>query len=108
MQNTLGEMRVEISRFIDKVLKSSRATYRVSLCIVQGRLVWSVGVDLFIINEDGNLLDACFMAAIVCLMNTRMPEVLMARDRIRINEEKMKYMSIHHVPVCTTFYFING
>ena len=108
MQNTLGEMRVEISRLIDKVLKSSRATDRVSLCIVQGRLVWSVGVDLFIINEDGNLLDACFISSIICLMNTRMPEVLMARDRIRINEEKLKYMSIHHIPVCTTFYFING
>lgn len=31
---TLSEMRVDITRFIDKVLKSSRATDRESLCIV--------------------------------------------------------------------------
>ena len=101
-------MRVEISRFIDKVLKSSRATDRVSLCIVQGRLVWSLNVDLFLINEDGNLMDACFLAAILSLMNTRLPEVVISKDRVKINEEKIKYLSVHHIPVCTTFYFING
>lgn len=108
MQNTLSEMRVEISRFIDKVLKSSRATDKVSLCIVQGRLVWSVNVELILLNEDGNLLDAFFIASLLCLMNTRLPEILMQKDRIRINEEKMKYISLHHIPICTTFYFVNG
>ena len=42
MTNSLSEMRVDISRFIDKVLKSSRAIDRESLCIVQSRLAWSV------------------------------------------------------------------
>ena len=78
MNVTLQEMRVDISRFIDKVLKSSRAIDRESLCIVQGRLVWSLQVDLFVINEDGNLVDACFMAALACLMNTKLPEVTLA------------------------------
>lgn len=34
MNVTLQEMRIDISRFIDKVLKSSRAIDRESLCIV--------------------------------------------------------------------------
>jgi exosome complex component RRP45 len=108
MTNILSEMRVDISRFIDKVLKSSRAIDRESLCIVQGRLVWSVQVDLFLLNEDGNLMDACFLATVLSLKNTRLPEVTIRKDRIRINEEKVKYLNVHHIPVCTTFYFIEG
>jgi len=48
MNVTLQEMRIDISRFIDKVLKSSRAIDRESLCIVQGRLVWNLTVDLYV------------------------------------------------------------
>jgi exosome complex component RRP45 len=109
MNITLQEMRVDISRFIDKVLKSSRAIDRESLCIVQGRLVWSLQVDLFVINEDGNLVDACFMAALACLMNIKLPEVTLAGPhKIRINDQKLRNLNVHHIPVCTSFYFIDG
>ena len=87
LTTTLQEMRVDITNFIDKVLKSSRAIDRESVCIVQGRLVWSVQVDLYIINEDGNLVDACFLAAVAALMNTRLPEVTLGGPHlIRVNE----------------------
>jgi exosome complex component RRP45 len=78
MNVTLQEMKIEIAQFIDKVLKSSRAIDRESLCIVQSRLVWNLQVDLFVVNEDGNMFDACFLAAVACLMNTRLPEVTLA------------------------------
>jgi len=39
-------MRVEISNFIEKVVKSSRATDNEGLCIIQGKLVWSLTVEL--------------------------------------------------------------
>lgn len=29
------------------------------------------------------------------------------RDEIRINDDKTKYMNVHHLPICTTFYFLN-
>lgn len=105
---TLSEMRVDITMFIDKVLKSSRFTDRESLCIVAGRLVWSLTVDLFLINEDGNVMDACFIASVLSLMNTRLPEVTLKKDQVRINYEKVKYLNVHHIPVCTTFYFLSG
>lgn len=108
MVSHLQEMRVDISRFIDKVLKSSRAIDRESLCIVQGRLAWQVTIEIIVINEDGNLMDACFMAALSALMNTRLPEVNITREKIKINSEKLKYMNVHHIPVCTTFYFIEN
>lgn len=78
-------MRIEISNFIDKVLKSSRATDREGLCIIQGKLAWSLTVELQLINDDGNLVDAFFLAAILALKNTRLPEVSMRGDEILVS-----------------------
>jgi len=109
MNVSLKEMKIDISQFIGKVLKSSRAIDRETLCIIQGRLVWSVQVDVFVLNEDGNLVDACFMAAVACLMNTRLPEVTMnGPSKLRINEDKVRNLNVHHIPVCTSFFFVDG
>ncbi len=83
--STLSEMRIEIANFIDKVLKSSRATDREGLCIIQGKLAWSLTVELQLINDDGNLVDAFFLAAILALKNTRLPEVSMRDDEILVS-----------------------
>lgn len=61
------------------------------------------------LNEDGNLVDACFLAAVACLMNTKLPEVTLAGpQKIRINDQKVRNLNVHHIPVCTSFYFIDG
>ena len=99
-------MKIEIQSFIEKITRNSRATDKEGLCIIQGKLVWSVTVTLSLINDDGNCFDAYFIAAILALKNTRLPEVTMIRDRIRINDEKLKYLNVHHIPISTTFYFM--
>ncbi len=49
------------------------------------------------------------MAAVASLMNTRLPEVTLAGpSRIRINQKKLRNLNVHHIPVCTSFYFIEG
>jgi exosome complex component RRP45 len=48
------------------------------------------------------------LAAILALKNTRLPEVSMKGDCILISKdkEKMTPLNVHHIPVCSTFYFI--
>lgn len=82
---TLSEMRVEISNFIDKVIRSSRATDSEGLCIIQGKLAWSLTVELQLVNDDGNLMDAFFLAAVLALKNTRLPEVSLKNDQVIIS-----------------------
>lgn len=53
-------------------------------------------------------MDACFLCTVLALMNTRFPEVTLSKDKIKINEEKTKPLNVHHIPVCTSFYFIEG
>ena len=70
-------MKIEISNFIEKILKNSRSTDREGLCIISGKLVWSVSVSIHVLNDDGNIFDAFFLAAILAIKNTRVPEVMM-------------------------------
>ena len=101
-------MRIEIASFIDKVLKQSRTTDREGLCIIQGKLAWSLTVDLQLLNDDGNLIDAFFLAAVLALKNTRLPEVSMKGDNVMVSNTKSHFINVHHLPVCTTFYFIGA
>ena len=66
-------------------------------------------IDIYVLNEDGNLFDACFLAAVAALMNTRLPEVTLTGPyKINVNEKKVRNLNVHHIPVCTSFYFIEG
>jgi exosome complex component RRP45 len=67
-------------------------------------------VDLQLLNDDGNLIDAFFLAAVLALKNTRLPEVLMKGDSIFVSTDSLKqhFLNVHHIPVCTTFYFVPG
>uniref|UniRef100_A0A7S3CKJ4 Exoribonuclease phosphorolytic domain-containing protein n=1 Tax=Strombidium rassoulzadegani TaxID=1082188 RepID=A0A7S3CKJ4_9SPIT len=101
-------MRIELQNFIEKVVRNSRATDKEGLCIIQGKLVWSVTVNLQLLNDDGNSFDALFLAAMLALKNTRLPEVTLSRNVIKIDDSKLKYLNVHHLPVQTTFYFLKG
>jgi exosome complex RNA-binding protein Rrp42 (RNase PH superfamily) len=73
--HTLSEMKFELQNFIEKVIRSSRATDKEALCIISGKLVWSITVSLHLLNDDGNIFDAFFLATILSLMNTKLPFV---------------------------------
>jgi exosome complex component RRP45 len=53
-------------------------------------------------------MDAFFLAAVLALKNTRLPEVSMKQDQISVSNqpERQHYINVHHIPVCTTFYYI--
>jgi exosome complex component RRP42 len=73
-------MRIEIVSFIEKVIRASRATDAEGLCIIQGKLAWALTVEMQLLNDDGNLMDAFFLAALLALKNTRLPEVSLKKD----------------------------
>ena len=103
---TLNETKVELQNFIEKTIRSSRVTDKEGLCIIQGKLVWSVTVSMHLLNDAGNTFDAFFLATILALKNTRLPEVSLIKDKIRVDDSKLKYVNVHHLPICTTFYFM--
>ena len=96
----------ELRRLLDRVLKNSKAVDVESLCLIPGKQVWSIRVEVTVIDHDGNLTDACGIATLTALLHFRRPEVTIVGDRITIHPETEREpipLNIQHVPVIVTF-----
>ncbi|XP_074586629.1 exosome complex component RRP45A-like isoform X1 [Curcuma longa] len=108
-----GESAIELGRVIDRGLRESRAVDMESLCVVAGKLVWSIRVDLHIIDNGGNLVDAANVAALAALLTFRRPECTLGGDNdqdIIVHDPKVVEplpLIIHHLPIAVTFAFYN-
>ncbi len=67
-----GEMAVELARVVDRGIRESKAIDLEKLCVESGKMVFVVFVDVYVLNHDGNLIDASAMAALAALINTKM------------------------------------
>lgn len=68
------EKQQEASRCLDQLLKHGRALDLESLCIVPGRLAWSIRLDVRVAESDGNVLDACAVAAVAAMKSFVRPD----------------------------------
>lgn len=71
----LEEYRNELTRLIERGLRDSRAVDREALCVVAGRKVWHLNITLTVLDNDGNLADACGLAALAVLSVYRRNDV---------------------------------
>ncbi|KAM7267134.1 hypothetical protein ACFE04_009300 [Oxalis oulophora] len=69
-----GESAVELGRIINRGLRESKAVDTESLCVLADKLVWAIRVDLHILDNGGNLVDAANIAALTALMTFRRPD----------------------------------
>ena len=67
-----GEEAVELARVVDRGIRESKAIDLEKLCVESGKLVFVVFIDVYVLNHDGNLIDASAIAALAALMNTKM------------------------------------
>lgn len=75
---------IEISRIIERALKTSRAIDTEALCIATGEKVWSIRVDLHVVDDGGNVKDCAGIAAIAALLHFRRPEVSVVAGTVQI------------------------
>ena len=59
---------IELSRVSDRGIRESGMIDVSELCIKEGELVYSVYIDVAVINEDGNLFDAVAYAGTTALL----------------------------------------
>ncbi|PON59091.1 Polyribonucleotide nucleotidyltransferase [Parasponia andersonii] len=106
-----GESAVELGRVVDRGLRESRAVDTESLCVLPGRWVWAIRIDLHILDNGGNLLDAANIAALAALMTFRRPECSLGGEDgqeviVHPPEEKEPLpLILHHLPIAVTFAF---
>ncbi|KAJ2514504.1 3'-5'-exoribonuclease [Coemansia sp. RSA 1939] len=111
-QTTAAAMEEEmavVSRMVDRVIRQSRAVDTEALCIVAGQKVWSLRLDLRILDHGGNLVDAAMVAATASLRHFRRPDVTVDGTDAVIHDPRDRNpvpLSIHHSPVCVSFAFL--
>ncbi|XP_062109909.1 exosome complex component RRP45A-like [Humulus lupulus] len=109
-----SEAAVELGRVIDRGLRESRAVDTESLCVLPGKLVWAIRIDLHILDNGGNLVDTANIAALAALMTFRRPECSLGGDNgqevivHRPEERDPLPLIIHHLPIAVTFAFIGS
>eukprot|EP01016_Furgasonia_blochmanni_P042452 TRINITY_DN5640_c0_g1_i14.p1 TRINITY_DN5640_c0_g1~~TRINITY_DN5640_c0_g1_i14.p1 ORF type:complete len:506 (-),score=90.52 TRINITY_DN5640_c0_g1_i14:1208-2686(-) len=101
----------EINKLLERIIKGSKALDVESLCILTLKYVWAIDVDIQLMNNDGNLIDAIYLAAIMALLHFRKPHVsIESNNQIKIhdrNSKKPQPLSIHHIPLTQTFAFFD-
>ncbi|CAK9151287.1 unnamed protein product [Ilex paraguariensis] len=107
-----GESAVELGRIVDRGLRESRAVDTESLCVVAGKWVWSIRIDLHILDNGGNLVDAANVATLAALLTFRRPECTLGGEdgqEVIIHPSEVREplpLIIHHLPIAVTFAFI--
>src|SRR3989344_5835011 len=91
---------IELSRVVDRGIRESKAIDFKDLCITEGEKVWVGFVDIYIINNDGNLFDACGIAAMSSLLETKMPKI---EDGKIVKGEYAGKLKVRAKPVLSTF-----
>ena len=65
-------------------------------------------MNITLLNNDGNLIDACYLAAIISLLHFKKPYAnIEEQSRVILSETKLQPLSIHHIPIAITYAFFN-
>ncbi len=116
---------------IERSLRDSRAIDTEALCIRAGEKVWAVQIDVHVLDDGGNLIDAASIATVSALLHFRRPDVSITGDAITVvrtprttaclswltwslilcsrctqhsvADREPVPLSIHHLPLCVTF-----
>ncbi len=94
-----GEDEIELARVVDRAIRESKAIKLEELCIEPSEKVWGVFIDITVINDDGNLMDAACLAATAALEVTKIPKY--EEDKI-IRGEYQGKLPLRAKPVIVT------
>jgi len=80
------ENSIELARIVDRGIRESKTVDNEKLCIEPGKKVFIVFVDVYVLNHDGNLIDAAALAAVSALLNTKMPNYEIKEGEVKIKQ----------------------
>ncbi len=103
------ERAIELARVVDRGIRSSRAIPLDKLCIIPGRRVYIIFVDIYVLNHDGNLVDASALAALAALSDTKLFGYQITEDeRVVLDRSVMSPLQLQNYPVAVTVANIEG
>jgi len=101
------ENSIELARIVDRGIRESKAIAVEELNLESGKHVMIVFVDVYVLNHDGNLIDASTMAALAALLNTKMANYVLENGEVR-KKTGYRQLPIKNYPIAITFAEIDG
>lgn len=98
---------VEISRVVDRTIRESPLIDLEKLCIVEGSKSWKLNIDIYIVDFDGNVMDAACLGAVCALLTTKIPTASSVNGEIIIDEEKLTPLPIKNKSILCTVVKVN-
>ena len=74
---------IELARVVDRGIRESKAIDLKKLCVIPGKQVFVVFIDICVLNHDGNLFDTSALASVLALRNAKMAEYKVKNDKLQ-------------------------
>lgn len=103
-----GEEVIELARVVDRGVRESQIINLKDLCLVEGKNVLAIFIDISVLNVDGNLFDASSYAAIAALLTTTMPKYKVTKDKVVEDTGKQISLPTKLIPVSVTMALLNN
>jgi len=84
-----NEDSIELARVVDRGIRESKALDTAKLCILPGKKVFIVFVDIYVLDHDGNLFDTSALAAILALSTAKMKQFEVSNGEVVFKEDWM-------------------
>ena len=97
---------IELARVVDRGVRESGCIDFKKLCIKKGEKIWMTFIDIYPINDDGNLLDASLLGVLKALQEAKFPKIV--NDKIDHESKTTTGLKLTKLPILTTVYKING
>ena len=102
-----GEEAMELARVVDRGIRESKAIDLEKLCVIPGKKAFVVFIDIYVLNHDGNLIDASALASFAALTNTKVPKYEVKDGEVEIKPGYSE-LPLMNYPVAVTFASIGG
>jgi len=101
-----GIKAIELARVVDRGIREAKAIDTKQLVIEAGEKVWTVIIDICSINDHGNLLDVCALAAIAALKDAKFPAYDKEKHELDYKTLTDTPIPILREPIAVTVYMI--
>lgn len=101
-----GTQAIELARIVDRGIRESKVIDFKKLCIKKGELCWLVFIDIYPINDAGNLIDASALAAIAALKEVKFPKL--EKDKVKYGELTKEKLPLNKIPITCTLIKLGG
>jgi len=100
---------IELGRITDRGIRESKFIDLKRLCIKEGEKVWTIFVDIYSINDDGNLMDAAAIGALIALKDAKIPKFDEKTEKVVYGEwtkDKLPLKKVNDIPIQCTIHKI--